>query len=70
MVSGPLGTIYWVHVYWGTKIPLCKQVVFASLTVLFFLLAAYDFTGSVLLGHIAGFEGILCGLSAIYFAMA
>jgi succinate-acetate transporter protein len=46
------------------------QFVFASLTVLFFLLAAKDLTGSVLLGKIAGFEGIICGLSAIYLAMA
>ncbi|WP_022942678.1 acetate uptake transporter [Psychromonas hadalis] len=46
------------------------QFVFASLTVLFFLLALRDFTGSVLIGRIAGFEGIICGLSAIYLAMA
>ena len=47
-----------------------KQFVFASLTVLFFLLAARDFTGSTLIGTIAGFEGIICGASAIYLAMA
>lgn len=46
------------------------QFVFASLTILFFLLAARDWTGSVLIGKIAGFEGIICGLSAIYLAMA
>jgi succinate-acetate transporter protein len=46
------------------------QVIFSSLTVLFFLLAARDWTGSALIGQIAGFEGILCGLSAIYLAMA
>jgi len=46
------------------------QFIFASLTVLFFLLAARDFTGSELIGTIAGFEGIICGLSAIYLAMA
>jgi succinate-acetate transporter protein len=45
-------------------------VVFGSLTILFFLLAARDFTGSELIGTIAGFEGIFCGASAIYFAMA
>ncbi|MCM0147208.1 acetate uptake transporter [Photobacterium galatheae] len=50
--------------------PRAKQFVFASLTILFFLLAARDFTGSKLIGTIAGFEGILCGASAIYFAMA
>lgn len=50
--------------------PVAKQVVFGSLTILFFLLAARDFTGSEMIGTIAGFEGIFCGASAIYFAMA
>ncbi|WP_028117634.1 acetate uptake transporter [Ferrimonas senticii] len=50
--------------------PLAKQIVFGSLTILFFLLAARDFTGSALIGAIAGWEGIFCGASAIYFAMA
>ncbi|WP_162046982.1 acetate uptake transporter [Vibrio taketomensis] len=50
--------------------PTAKQVVFGSLTILFFLLAARDFTGSTLIGTIAGIEGIFCGASAIYFAMA
>ena len=40
------------------------------LTVLFFLLATRDWTGSVWIGRIAGIEGIACGLSAIYVAMA
>jgi succinate-acetate transporter protein len=42
------------------------QFVFASLTVLFVLLALGDFTGGVTIKHIAGYEGIICGLSAIY----
>jgi succinate-acetate transporter protein len=46
------------------------QVVFLSVTVLFFLLAARDWTGSELIGRIAGLEGIACGASAIYLAMA
>ena len=50
--------------------PTAKQVVFGSLTILFFLLAARDFTGSTVIGTIAGIEGIFCGASAIYFAMA
>lgn len=50
--------------------PIAKQVVFGSLTILFFLLAARDFFDSELIGTIAGFEGIFCGASAIYFAMA
>ncbi|BAX52703.1 hypothetical protein FA893_03995 [Photobacterium damselae subsp. piscicida] len=52
------------------RYPRAKQVVFGSLTILFFLLAARDFTGSALIGTIAGLEGIFCGASAIYFAMA
>ncbi|MCA0935833.1 acetate uptake transporter [Vibrio alginolyticus] len=50
--------------------PTAKQIVFGSLTILFFLLAARDFTGSEFIGTIAGIEGIFCGASAIYFAMA
>ncbi len=45
------------------------QVVFGSLTVLFILLALGDFTGNHTITTIAGVEGILCGLSAIYSAM-
>jgi len=46
------------------------QFVFGSLTLLFFLLAASDFTGSATLGIIAGWEGIICGASAIYTGLA
>jgi succinate-acetate transporter protein len=46
------------------------QFVFLSLTVLFWLLAIKDWTCSELIGKIAGWEGIACGLSAIYLAMA
>jgi len=46
------------------------QFIFLSLTVLFWLLAAKDWTGSALLGQLAGWEGIVCGLSAVYLAMA
>ena len=45
------------------------QVVFGSLTILFALLALGDFTGNHTITIIAGFEGIFCGLSAIYSAM-
>jgi uncharacterized protein len=46
------------------------QFVFLSLWILFFLLALRDWLESPLIGTIAGYEGILCGLSAIYLAMA
>ncbi|NOY70171.1 MAG: hypothetical protein GXP53_11935 [Deltaproteobacteria bacterium] len=48
----------------------CLQFIFLSLTILFFLLAVKDWTGSKLIGTIAGYEGIVCGFSAIYLAMA
>lgn len=44
------------------------QAVFASLTILFLLLAVHDWTGSVTIGKIAGWEGILTGLLAVYTA--
>ncbi len=46
------------------------QLVFLSLTILFWLLAISYWTGSILIGKIAGWEGIVCGFSAIYLAMA
>ncbi|MCC3702599.1 acetate uptake transporter [Rouxiella badensis] len=46
------------------------QIVFGSLTLLFILLAAGNLSGSVMLLRIAGIEGIFCGASAIYLAMA
>ena len=46
------------------------QVVFATLTILFFLLAIADFTGSASLKIFAGYEGVFCGASAIYAGLA
>ena len=46
------------------------QFVFASLTVLFFLLAIGDLTENAAIKHFAGYEGIICGLSAIYTGLA
>ena len=46
------------------------QFIFLSLTVLFLLLAIKYFTGNKLVGTIAGIEGIICGASAVYLAMA
>ena len=46
------------------------QVIFSSLTVLFWMLALGDITGNGTIKWIAGIEGIFCGLSAIYLAMA
>lgn len=46
------------------------QFVFATLTILFFLLAIGDYTNNAAVKTFAGFEGILCGLSAIYTGIA
>ncbi len=46
------------------------QVVFATLAILFFLLALGELTGNPAITRIAGWEGILCGFSAIYTALA
>lgn len=46
------------------------QFVFASLAILFFMLAVADFTGIAWMKTLAGLEGIVCGFSAIYLACA
>ena len=45
------------------------QFVFLSLTILFFLLAAGTYMANPAITKIAGYEGIIVGLSAIYAAM-
>ncbi|MBN2684367.1 MAG: acetate uptake transporter [Pontiellaceae bacterium] len=63
--------IFTAYMFIGTlKANRALQVIFGSLTLLFFLLAADHFQNNVLLGHVAGWEGIFCGASAIYLAMA
>ena len=62
--------IFTLFMFIGTlKHNRATQVVFGSLTILFILLALGDFTGNHTITTIAGFEGIFCGLSAIYNAM-
>ena len=46
------------------------QFVFLSLAILFFLLAAHIWSNSAGLGVVAGYEGIICGLSAVYTGLA
>src|ERR1035438_1868776 len=47
------------------------QVVFGTLTILFFLLAFGDYTAaSAGFKHATGYEGIVCGLAAIYTGLA
>ena len=52
------------------KLNRALQFVFASLTILFWLLALGDATGNATITQVAGFEGIICGLSAFYAAIA
>jgi len=52
------------------KLNTALQFIFGSLALLFFLLAIGDATGSKVILTIAGIEGIICGVSAIYAALA
>ena len=62
--------IFTLFMFIGTfKHNIATRIVFGSLTLLFILLALGDFTGNHTITTIAGFEGIFCGLSAIYSAM-
>lgn len=57
--------------FFGTlKLNRALQFVFASLTILFILLALGDSTGNTAIKHFAGYEGIICGASAIYTGVA
>jgi uncharacterized protein len=70
----------WYLLLWGVftffmfigtlKLNRLLQVVFFTLTVLFVLLSASDFTGNKSLHTIAGYEGIVCGASAFYGCVA
>ena len=52
------------------RAPIAMQFLFATVWVLFFLLAAHFFAGSAGVLTAAGCEGIVCGLTAIYIAIA
>ncbi len=70
----------WFLILWGLftllmfigtlRLSRALQFVFGSLTILFFLLATGDATESRPVTMIAGYEGIVCGLSAIYAGIA
>jgi succinate-acetate transporter protein len=70
----------WFLLLWGlfttgmfvgtSRLNRALQVVFATLAALFFLLAIRDFSGSAVIGVLAGWTGIVCGLSAFYTAIA
>jgi succinate-acetate transporter protein len=63
--------IFTFVMYIGTlKLNRALQVVFLTLWILFFLLALGDITGSAALKTFTGYDGIFCGLSAIYTGLA
>ncbi len=68
--------LFTLGMFFGTlKRNRALQLVFITLTILFFLLTARDLTGNATIlglsiGTLAGYEGIICGLSAVYLAIA
>jgi len=57
--------------FFGTlRLNRALQFVFGSLTILFALLVWGDASGSAEIKHLAGYEGIICGASAIYTGIA
>lgn len=63
--------IFTFLLFFGTlKLSRALQFVFGSLTLLFFLLATARCTGNETIEHLAGYEGIICGASAIYTGIA
>ena len=63
--------VFTMVMFVGTlKLTRGLQVIFFSLTVLFFLLALGDITGNSTITIIAGYEGIFTGASAIYVGLA
>ncbi|WP_350305954.1 acetate uptake transporter [Photorhabdus viridis] len=63
--------IFTLFMFFGTfKTNRVLQFIFGGLTLLFALLAIGNFTGNTTLLTIAGYEGIICGATAFYLAMA
>jgi succinate-acetate transporter protein len=69
--------VFTFAMFFGTlKKNRALQFVFLSLAILFFLLMVRELTanvvlfGSVTINIVLGFEGIICGLSAVYLAIA
>jgi uncharacterized protein len=69
--------IFSVAMFVGTlKANRALQFVFATVTILFFMLAIREFTGNPMLFNgvtfnmVTGVEGVVCGFSAMYLAIA
>jgi succinate-acetate transporter protein len=75
--SSALGTYLFIWglftflMFFGTlKMNGALMVVFGTLFILFFLLAAGAWSGNSNINTFAGYEGIVCGLSAMYASIA
>jgi uncharacterized protein len=63
--------IFTAVMFLGTlRLNRALQVVFGSLVVLFFLLALGERMGNESVTHLAGWEGLFCGASAVYTGLA
>ncbi len=63
--------LFTLVMFFGTlKTNRILQTVFMSLAILFFLLTARELTGNALIATLTGYEGIICGLSAVYLGLA
>lgn len=69
--------VFTLAMFFGTlKANRALQFVFMSLAILFFLLTAKELTnnaimlGNFTVSNLAGYEGIVCGLSAVYLGIA
>lgn len=63
--------LFTLLLFFGTlRLNTALQLVFGSLTILFFLLAIGDATKIEAITHFAGYEGIICGSLAIYTGIA
>ena len=63
--------VFTLGMFIGTlKLNRALQVVFGTLTLLFFLLAIADFTGVGMVKTIAGYIGLICGFTAVYTSIA
>lgn len=63
--------VFTLVMFFGTlKTNRILQTVFMSLAIFFFLLTARELTGNALIATLTGYEGIICGLSAVYLGLA
>ena len=63
--------IFTFAMFFGTlKANRALQLVFGSLTILFFMLAIGQYAGGATFTKITGIEGVICGLSAVYLGIA